>query len=154
MNRTLIANGFVAVQFVLFAVLLAIMLATPRESSTLMLLVGLALCAAGAAVLALSLGAHRRVNRGGLNVSPMPREGAGLVSVGIYARIRHPIYMAVFMVAFGAALVHGNPWLLALAAVLVGFFTVKSLFEERLLKERYPTYTSYMQTAGRFWPKL
>lgn len=153
MNRTLIANGFVAVQFVLFAVLLAIMIATPRTASTPMLIAGIALCVIGAAVLALSLGAHRRVNRGGLNVSPMPRADAGLVSVGIYARIRHPIYLAVFLVAFGAALVHGNPWLFALALVLVGFFTLKSLFEEHLLKERYPTYANYMRTAGRFWPR-
>ena len=81
---------------------------------------------------------------------PRPREGAHLVDTGVYATVRHPIYGGLILLGVGWALLAASPLALALAALLVPFFWLKSSVEERFLQERFPSYRDYRSRTRRF----
>ncbi len=148
------ATQYVAGQFVLFAALaLALILFAPGQTPLLRVL-GVLLMVSGVIVLALAVMAYRNTNAALPNVAPTPGEHAALVTSGIYARVRHPIYTAVLLGGIGLALAHGHIVVLVVALLLIPFFTFKSLYEERLLRASYPQYEAYMQHTGRFLPFL
>jgi protein-S-isoprenylcysteine O-methyltransferase Ste14 len=90
-----------------------------------------------------------------LTAFPRPRPGAELVSRGIYARVRHPIYGGLILAAPGWALLTSSIAALVLAGVLAVFLVVKSRREEAYLAEVYPGYDAYRRrTPRRFFPYL
>ncbi len=74
------------------------------------------------------------------------------MDTGSYALVRHPIYGGIVLAAAGYALVVGSPLALAGAALLVGFFRLKSGREEAWLRERYPAYEAYAARTKRMIP--
>ena len=88
----------------------------------------------------------------GSNLTPLPRPGQGayLVETGIYRQVRHPIYGGLILLGGGWALLAASPLALALAALLVPFFWLKSSVEERWLEERFPSYPDYRRRTRRF----
>jgi protein-S-isoprenylcysteine O-methyltransferase Ste14 len=148
------AHLLVLIQFILFTVLASAFFALPGASSPPARVAGIVLAGVGVALGLLAFRAHLTTNPGLPNISPEPNQRAQLVETGIYARIRHPIYTAVLACCIGAALFHGHIATVAVAGVIVVFFTYKSWFEERLLKEAYPQYSEYMRRTGRFLPFL
>ncbi len=91
---------------------------------------------------------------GNMNISPLVRDAAALVTKGPYRLIRHPMYLAVLLVIW--PLIIDNFSLLRIAAglILTIDLIVKMLFEERLLKEQFAEYEPYMKTTKRFIPLL
>jgi protein-S-isoprenylcysteine O-methyltransferase Ste14 len=83
-----------------------------------------------------------------------PRADGRLVTVGIYRRLRHPIYAGWCVAALGAALLTGSPIGIGLAGVLAVFYDLRSREEERLLAQRYPSYSVYAQHTSKFVPHL
>ena len=148
------AQTFVAVQFGLFAVLMIALIATPAEQVLMVRVLGLALIAGAVVVLAAAVLAYQTTNRSLPNVTPTPNSRAALVTSGVYGVIRHPIYTAVLLASMGVALAHGHALPLLVAAVMIGFFTLKARYEERLLSAAYPEYAAYMGRTGRFLPFL
>lgn len=77
----------------------------------------------------------------------------GAVTNGIYRYIRHPQYLALMIASFGMVLI----WPRYL--VLFGFITVCFAYyflarmEEKICREKFPDYTSYLTKTGRFLPK-
>jgi protein-S-isoprenylcysteine O-methyltransferase Ste14 len=143
----------VAVQLVLFLALAGALLLLPMGQVGWTRLVGVALALTGLLVIFLSLWTYFRVNGSLVNISPEPDSQAKLVRHGLYTRIRHPIYLGVFLCGGGAALAHGHIAALCIALLLVIFFTYKSTFEEKWLMQVYPDYAAYRERAGRFWPR-
>jgi protein-S-isoprenylcysteine O-methyltransferase Ste14 len=90
------------------------------------------------------------------NLTPFPRplEGARLVERGAYGLVRHPIYGGLILGAFGWGLALASPAALAAAALLAGFFYLKSRREERWLDERFEGYAAYRARTRRFVPWL
>jgi protein-S-isoprenylcysteine O-methyltransferase Ste14 len=82
------------------------------------------------------------------------REGHQLITRGVYARIRHPMYSACFLWVIAQALLLPN-WLGGLAG-LVEFTTLyfeRIAREERLMRSQFgDAWTAYCKTAGRLWP--
>ncbi len=80
--------------------------------------------------------------------------GHQLVCSGPYARVRHPLFLSYFMLAFGVLLV--NPALPTLAIVIYALwdFTRAARQEEQLLAANLPGYAEYMARTGRFLPRL
>ncbi len=90
----------------------------------------------------------------GRNLTPFPKPlaRARLVQTGIYGRLRHPLYTAVFCGSVGWALVWRS-WPAGLAALALGpFFDAKARREERWLRQQFPEYSSYEQRVRRFIP--
>ncbi len=80
-----------------------------------------------------------------------PTEG-GLVTTGPYAAIRHPIYAAVTLFAWGSVIgtPSGRTALCASVATLGALARIAC--EERLLVERYPEYAEYAARTKRLVP--
>jgi protein-S-isoprenylcysteine O-methyltransferase Ste14 len=148
------AQTFVVVQFGLLAALGISLMATPSEPAPIVRMLGQALIVGATIVLVLAVLAYRTTNRSLPNVTPTPNAHAALVTSGVYSVIRHPIYTAVLLASVGVALTHGHALPLVLAAVMVGFFTLKARYEEQLLSAVYPEYKAYMARTGRFLPFL
>jgi len=92
----------------------------------------------------------------GTNITPFPRPIAGgkLVTSGVYALVRHPIYAGLIVAAFGWALVRMNPLGVFLALLLLGFFDLKSRREEAWLMEVYRDYVDYRRRVKKLIPGI
>jgi len=81
-----------------------------------------------------------------------PAPSSALVTTGVYARARHPIYGGWILVGLGFALAL-SPWALPLAALLALELSGKSRVEERALVAHHPEYTAYRERVPRrFFP--
>jgi len=138
----------VALQFALLAILV---LLPWREPTLLSLAVGVPIAAAG---VVLGLSASRRLGRA-LTPTPVPIEGAGLRTDGVYAQVRHPIYSAVLLLALGFVIAVGSAWSVGCVLVLLVFFIVKSRWEDRLLHAEYGReWEDWAARTGALVPRL
>jgi protein-S-isoprenylcysteine O-methyltransferase Ste14 len=142
-------SSWVVVQFILMFALLA---AGPLWRAQWNSSAGMAV---GGALLLLSawlglrgkrdLGTHR-------TPFPRPKDDAQLVTSGLYAHVRHPLYAAVIALGFAWALLWQSWPALAIATLQVLFFDAKARREERWLRERFPDYDRYRRRVKRFIP--
>lgn len=113
---------------------------------------------AGAALMVLSLWMfHLTHAQLGRNWSPSLeiRQEHSLVTSGIYARIRHPMYSSIWLFALAQPMLVQN-WVAGVLAVpgfaLLYFLRVNQ--EERLLLDAFgDDYRAYMMRTGRLWPR-
>lgn len=89
-----------------------------------------------------------------LSAFPKPKEGASLVTSGIYQFVRHPIYSGLILGSFGWALLTDSLLGVPLAFILLIFFDLKSRREERWLAETYPGYLGYARRVHKLIPWL
>ena len=93
--------------------------------------------------------------RPSLQISPIPKEGAALITSGIYSFIRHPMYLGVLL--FGAGFVLTNINWISIAIWIALFITLvyKARFEDSLLSIKHPQATAYQsKTIGLFAKKV
>jgi protein-S-isoprenylcysteine O-methyltransferase Ste14 len=82
------------------------------------------------------------------------REEHRLVTTGPYARIRHPIYLALIGFLTGIALVTANWFFIALLVVSIVVLALRIPKEEQMMVEDFgEEYKAYMQGTGRLLPK-
>ena len=77
-----------------------------------------------------------------------------LVTTGVYAYVRNPVYSAFMFVCTGFLLIYGNLVLLVLPIIYWGFMTVlMKLTEEKWLEDLYgQEYIQYLQRVNRCIP--
>jgi protein-S-isoprenylcysteine O-methyltransferase Ste14 len=144
------ARAFVGVQLALLAALVV----WPRGEAwrtpvTVFVMAG-ALLLAGLVILVMSgkqLGSA-------LTPSPVPRAEGSLRTDGLYGLVRHPIYSALLLIGSGLALASRSWVHVVLLVGLAVVLNLKARWEERLLRDRYPTYTAYADRTNRFVPKV
>ncbi len=110
------------------------------------------LAAAGLMLIGTSVAALRRSGRG-LPLSSSPPER--LVEVGLYSRLRHPIYTGAVVLFVGSAVVLRSFWSAAVTGPLLGFFyfAYAAGIEEPVLHERYGgRYAEYGRRTAFFLP--
>ena len=83
-----------------------------------------------------------------------PDEQTDLVTTGLYARVRHPIY-ALSILLMLCTLAVAPIWPVAAMAVIhIGLMITKAHNEERFLARRHGApYLRYLQRTGRFVPR-
>ena len=88
------------------------------------------------------------------NLTPFPKPipDGHLIDTGAYALVRHPIYGGLITGAFGWGLATASPASILGAALLLGFFDLKSRREEVWLAERYGEYGAYRTRTRRLLP--
>jgi protein-S-isoprenylcysteine O-methyltransferase Ste14 len=124
----------------------------PPLDHPVVLAAGLVLAVAGiAGVLAAqaAMGASWRV---GVD----PGERTALVTEGIFALARNPIFTAMAATSLGMAAMVPNPAALAAAAVLVAAVEVqvRAVEEPYLSRVHGAAYQAYAARVGRFWPGI
>ena len=78
-----------------------------------------------------------------------------LVTSGPYARIRHPLYSAMFGWAISLGLLTANWIFVAIAALSIVGTMVRVPKEEQMMIEAFgDEYKDYMKRTGRFFPRL
>ncbi|MEM6999136.1 MAG: protein-S-isoprenylcysteine O-methyltransferase [Pseudomonadota bacterium] len=84
------------------------------------------------------------------------REQHGLITNGVYRRIRHPMYSAIFLL-YGAQAVFIQNWIAGfsgLAAFALMYF-VRIPTEEAMMREQFgEAYEHYSDTTGRLVPRM
>jgi protein-S-isoprenylcysteine O-methyltransferase Ste14 len=80
------------------------------------------------------------------------RPGA-LVTSGLFARIRHPLYGGILLATLGMAML--APDVVSFAAMAAAWTAVpiQARLEEEFLASLYPEYAQYRERTGRFVPK-
>ncbi|TFD74417.1 methyltransferase family protein [Cryobacterium fucosi] len=147
MKRAL-AFGLVSAQFVLLAALALLPHGSLWPVNAGVLVAAIVLGAGGVILAVLGVAGLGPA----LTASPIPREHAPLVTTGVYALVRSPIYTGLMtgglgLALFGASIWHAAAWL-ALALLLAG----KARWEERMLVAEHPDYVGYGARVGRFLP--
>lgn len=87
-----------------------------------------------------------------LNVTPIPRKGAVLVTAGPYRLIRHPMYTSLLL-AFYPILYQNHDLANSLVfGLLLINMLLKLNYEEKLLRERFPEYKRMESKTWRLIP--
>jgi protein-S-isoprenylcysteine O-methyltransferase Ste14 len=89
-----------------------------------------------------------------MNISPLVKQGAILVTRGPYRLIRHPMYLSVLLVIWPLIIDHLSLLRIAAGLVLTADLIIKMLFEEGLLKKQFAEYKTYMKTTKRLIPVI
>lgn len=85
---------------------------------------------------------------------PQPLAEARLVTTGVYAWVRHPLYASLIYAGLGwAGIWHSTP-ALVIAVINVVFFDAKARCEERWLRAKFPEYAEYVRRVKRFLPRV
>ena len=75
-----------------------------------------------------------------------------LVTGGVYAYVRHPLYATEMLALIGIVLQFAQPWALLLGIAVAALQVARALFEEQVLSEAYPEYAGYAARTARFVP--
>ena len=89
---------------------------------------------------------------GKFRIAPEPAQTAILIISGPYAFIRHPMYTALLLTTFGLFLNYPVIRHFVAFALLFILLTIKLSYEEKLLTEKFPHYTTYQAHTKRLIP--
>ncbi len=141
-------EGYVVIQFLLFFAIAFAPSWGPLHALPVLRPIGAILFAIGAILGLWGLYALGR----NLTPLPHPRDGNHLVQHGPYRIVRHPIYAAVLIGAFGYSLFRFSFLGLLLTILLLGLFDFKTKREEQWLVERHPEYIDYQKRVRKLIP--
>lgn len=83
------------------------------------------------------------------------QEGQSVITTGPYAVVRHPMYLAAFVMLCASPLALGSYWALIPAAVTPLILVLRIRDEEAMLRDALPEYAAYAeQTPYRLIPGL
>ena len=93
------------------------------------------------------------VKRGGLNRRVYAK---GLVTGGVYAHTRNPMYVGNLLIVLGICLIYGSFWLCSVVFLFFLLVYTSIIFEEeRFLREKFGAeYKEYCRNTNRFLPRM
>ena len=83
----------------------------------------------------------------GNNLSPFPKpiKNGNLITSGIYALMRHPMYYSLISISFGVFITKLSFYYLSLTICLVLLIKLKIILEEKHLNTKFKNYLLYKQ---------
>lgn len=124
------------------ATVLQVLAPKPRKTGRLSTIFGLALIAVGGG---LAVAATRAA--GSVDMARPER----VITDGVYARSRHPMYVSWTLIYAGTTVVTGNRWLMLLSPILVGLVHLETGTEERMLRSVFGSeYDKYRARVPRY----
>ncbi len=87
-----------------------------------------------------------------LTATPVPKQDATLRTTGMYAIVRHPIYLGLLLIGLGLTIPAGSFLTVFVFVLLVLTLSYKARFEERLLLDKFSDYREYSSRVGRIIP--
>ena len=91
---------------------------------------------------------------GNFNIQPQMKEGATLVTTGIYAFVRHPMYLSVLVMMFAFLMGSLGLMQIFLFLTLVVVLYLKARREESLWMKENAEYAKYKENTKLFLPFL
>jgi protein-S-isoprenylcysteine O-methyltransferase Ste14 len=83
------------------------------------------------------------------------REKHRLITTGLYARMRHPLYAGMIVWMSGLALLSANWIIVGLGVLMCSMFLARMPREEQMMIDAFgEEYREYMKRTGRLFPKL
>lgn len=146
-------NGLFPVIFLLLAFFVRpAFFAGSRELDPFVTSIGVVIALLGEIVRCLTIGLVY-IHRGGRDRKVY---AASLVTEGIYAHTRNPMYVGNLLLTLGFCLMYGTPWMYAVIFPFFLLVYVGIVFEEeRFLREKFGTeYEDYCRNTNRFLPKI
>lgn len=131
-------------QFCLLAILVFSTTKTPHFTSYII----------AAAAIILGLSAMLTMTKRTLTVMPEIAPGAELSTSGPYQFIRHPMYVALTLLALAMLIQDISLLRLGIFLMLVLLLIFKARYEERLLIKHYRQYARYRKNTNWFIPKI
>jgi protein-S-isoprenylcysteine O-methyltransferase Ste14 len=133
-----------------------LLLALPDWIHSTAALTGIRLTAACLGVAALLLTVRCWIAMGrSWSMAVVPGKKTELVTSGLYAYVRHPIYFLSICLMLTSLFVIPTPLMLGLAVVHIGLLTMKARCEEQFLLALHGAgYADYCRRTGRFCPRL
>jgi protein-S-isoprenylcysteine O-methyltransferase Ste14 len=128
---------------------LAVPLLAPGRMSAANWVVGALLIAAGEAVRLAGVGAAGTVTR------RRSRDVQRLVTYGVFAWVRNPLYVGNFLIWMGVTVISGVHWFLPVAALLFALeYTLIVRYEEGVLESIFgSSYLAYKSRTPRWLPR-
>ena len=80
--------------------------------------------------------------------------GAGLVSDGIWRRVRHVNYLGDLLRYLSFAVVAGNAWAYLVPGLVLLIYLQRIGLKEQQMAAKYPAFTAYQQRSSRLLPGL
>ncbi len=134
-----------------FVLLVAMVIAPGRQNVPLFsLILGSTLVVIGSLLIAISF----RALGDSLTVMPESKENASLITSGIYSKIRHPIYSAIFLVSGGFFLIKMSATSLAVFLTLNSLLWYKAKYEDEILLKKFPGARDYQKSTNAFLPRF
>ncbi len=121
-----------------------------KDLDVFIVLVGLITALAGVFLRLFTIG-FAYIQRGG-------RDGKvfadGLVTEGVYAHVRNPMYVANFLIIVGISLIYGSSWVyfLVIPFFVFVYLSIVAAEEDYLHKHFGPAYQEYCKKVNRFIP--
>jgi protein-S-isoprenylcysteine O-methyltransferase Ste14 len=114
------------------------------------------LAAAGVGVLALGLTIPCWLGMGrNWSMAVVPRKRSRLVTSGMFARVRHPIYALSILLMLATMAAVPTPAMIAVGLVHLWMLRDKALSEENYLRQLHgDEYAAYCARTGRFFPRM
>jgi protein-S-isoprenylcysteine O-methyltransferase Ste14 len=147
--------AYAVIQTLLLGIFAVVVVFGPKvwllPSNAILAIAGDGACAAGLLLLLIALGQIGR----SVQIAPAPREDGRLVTSGVYAWLRHPMYTAILLVIVGFFFRTPTLAVGIAGAIVIAFLVIKTRFEERLLLARYPEYARYKSRTWGIvpWPR-
>ncbi|MDG1901586.1 MAG: isoprenylcysteine carboxylmethyltransferase family protein [Bacteroidales bacterium] len=129
-----------------FASLIIIALTAPIVSSTVL---GLFIECAGILVGIHAIYTMKITN---MNITPMVKDGAHLVTSGIYKFVRHPMYLGLIMLVIPLIVSYLTWFRGIIFIVLIATLFAKIRYEEDVLIDSFPEYLEYRKKSWRLIP--
>ncbi len=130
--------------FVIFLMLLPILTARTQYTGIGVLLIVLGLLVGWSAL--------QKNPLGNFNIRPDIKEECNLITEGIYAYIRHPMYASVLLSMLGVTFVYFSVYELVLFLILLVNMLTKMLYEESLWHCEGAAYKEYAKRTKRLIP--
>jgi len=89
-----------------------------------------------------------------LNITPLVKKEAQLVTWGAYRFIRHPMYSGLLLIIWPLIIDRFSLFLMITGLVITLVLIVKLFFEESALKKHFVEYEDYMKTTKRLVPYI
>jgi protein-S-isoprenylcysteine O-methyltransferase Ste14 len=135
--------------FMQFFVIFLMILPLSEPTSNFYLAMGVSLFGAFIGLLALMK------NRfGNFNITPDIREDCTLITTGIYAFVRHPMYISVLLMMSGVVLLYPMMYEFVLYGVLCVTLLTKMFYEEHLWHCESEEYKEYARSTKRLIPYI
>jgi len=154
-KKSIVETGTMTMFFVVFLLALKsnVLLAIPQVEigRTVMSLIGALIVVVGCAVNILG---RFRLGDNWSNQIKIYKDHT-LITTGVYAIVRHPLYASIIWMFYGASVTYFNVLaFLAVTVIFVPFMYYRAKQEEEMLSERFPSYKEYRKKVGMFFPKI